>query len=192
MMPAATGVLPQRTRRAIWRMLGGMGGALVASVAAAWTIGTMRALPAQPGPSTAADAHATAMFTRFALNALLVPLLDDSEPAQWTDVALAHFCGPATRVTVDGRPLMPGAEVPARSFMLRWQIDQCWPMDYASFELSGTVDLHVFHEDGSLSAVVDATRLRVAGPRGSGRPAAPFAAWMALDPNEPPGTDGTR
>ena len=42
---------------------------------------------------------------RFALNALLVPLLDDSVPPRWTDVALEHICGPGTRVLIDGKPL---------------------------------------------------------------------------------------
>ena len=89
----------------------------------------------------------TSQFQRRALNALLVPLLDDDEPPQWTEVALRFFCGPDTRVRINGQPLVPGITIPATAFTVRWNFDRCWPLDYASSELSGVVDLGVFHED---------------------------------------------
>jgi len=122
----------------------------------------------------------TDQIVRFAMNALLVPLLDDHEPPQWTDVALQHFCGPGTRVEINGHPLVPGTAIPAGAFVVRWHIDQCWPLDYAAFELSGSVELLVFHEDTGLSAIVSAQRLRIATTKGSGHLGAPFAAMMAL------------
>ena len=130
--------------------------------------------------AAAVDDPITGNFSRFALNALLVPLLDDDEPPRWTDVALSHFCGPAARVEVDGKPLVPGSRIPATAFTVRWHMDQCFPMDYAAVELSGTVELLVFHEDTGLSAIVSADRLRVSSAKGASRLSAPFAASMSL------------
>jgi hypothetical protein len=143
---------------------------------------------ARPDPAASARAAGTAPgedaiadpFKRFALNALLATLIDDAEPLQWTDVGVHFFCGPGTLVTVNGVPLVPGALVPASAFAVRWQIDQCWPLDYSAFELSGQVELHVAHEDTGLRAVVHAQRLRIATSRGSARVDAPFTAWLAL------------
>ena len=131
-------------------------------------------------PGTALDHPITGQFQRRALNALLVPLLDDAEPVRWTDTALRHFCGPGTRVEIDGQPLVPGAAVPATAFTVRWHIDQCWPLDCAAFELSGVVDLVVYREDTGLSAIVSAQRLRIATNKGSASLAAPFSAAMEL------------
>jgi hypothetical protein len=136
------------------------------------------------GPAAQAE-PLTGAFERRALNALLVPLLDDSEPLRWSDVALLHFCGPGTRVEVDGQPMVSGALVPATSFRVRWHIDRCWPLDYAAFELSGAVELVVFHEDNGLGAVVDARQLRIATARGTGQVARPFASAMALGGADP-------
>ena len=134
-------------------------------------------------PSTSLDHPITGQFQRHALNALLVPLLDDAEPPRWTDVALRYSCGPATRVEIDGQPLVPGAAVPAVRFTVRWHIDQCWPLGYAAMELSGNVDLRVHPEAAGLSAVVNARHLRIATAKGSGSVGAPFAAAMELGGN---------
>jgi hypothetical protein len=140
--------------------------------------------PTAPAP-VAAD-PILGQFTRRALNALLVPLLDDDEPPRWTDVGLQHFCGPATRVEINGQPLVAGAAIPATAFHVRWHIDQCWPLDYAAFELSGSVDLLVFHEDTGLGAIVSAQRLRIATAKGAASPSAPFAAAMEFGGNASP------
>src|SRR5688572_7078598 len=87
-----------------------------------------------------ADRAITEPFTRFALNALLVPLLDEQPRPHWTDAGMRFFCGPDTRVDVDGAPLVPGAPVPAGAFTVRWHIDRCWPLNLAAFELSGEVE----------------------------------------------------
>jgi hypothetical protein len=124
------------------------------------------------------DDPITGQFSRFALNALLVPLIDDHEPPIWTDVGMRFFCGPATSVEVNGRPLVPGASMPATAFTVRWHIDQCRPLARASFELSGDVEVLVFHEDDGLSAVVNAQRLKVSTSKGSSHVGTPFAASM--------------
>jgi len=124
-------------------------------------------------------------FVQFALNALLVPLLDDHMPPQWTDVALHHFCGQRTHVEVNGQPLVPGTIIPASTFLLRWYIDQCWPLGYSAFELSGTVDLLVSHKDAGLSVIVSAQGLRIATAKGAASLGAPFTATMALGGAKP-------
>lgn len=137
-----------------------------------------------PGSATAtaaaADDLVTDEFRRWALNALLVPLLDDRQPPHWTDVALRYFCGPGTRVEIDGQPMVPGTALPATAFSIRWHADECWPLGHDALELSGRVDLRVSHEDQGLSAIVDARRLRIATARGSGRLDAAFTAWMSV------------
>jgi len=91
-----------------------------------------------------------------------------------------HFCGPATQVEIDGKPLVPGARIPATAFTVRWNIDHCRPLDFASVELSGIVELQVFHEDTGLSAIVSAERLTVASEKRTSRFDAPFTASMSL------------
>ena len=51
------------------------------------------------------DAPMPVDLYRFALNALLVPLLDDAVPPRWTDAAIYFSCDPGTSVMVDGEPL---------------------------------------------------------------------------------------
>ena len=126
------------------------------------------------------DSVAQALLRRVAANALLVPLLDDDSPPRWTDVAANFFCEPATRIEIDGQPMLPGARIPATAFTLRWHMDRCRPLDAYSLELSGIVELLVFHEDTGLSAVVDADRLTVTSADGISRPGGIFGASMSL------------
>ena len=81
--------------------------------------------------------RARALFKAYALNALLVPLLDDDVPPCWADPAIAKSCT-ALRVTVDGVAPVPHAAVPAVPFVVRWQLDQCAPLG-AGMLMSGEV-----------------------------------------------------
>lgn len=117
-------------------------------------------------------------FSRFALNALLATLLDDDEPPRWSDVGLGQFCGPAAHVEVNGMPLVHGSRLPATAFNIRWTIDQCAPLE--AIELNGTVELLVFHDDDSLSAVVLPQRLIVSSAKGTGHMSAPFSSSLSL------------
>lgn len=155
------------------------GGAAATPVALAPRAGVALAPPHRSAASAEAD---RSEFQRRALNALLVPLLDDSEPPRWTHAGIDFLCGPETRVEIDGAPLVLGALLPATAFTVRWQMDQCWPLGAEAFELSGVAELTGFHDAGGLSAVVDARRLRVAGAQGVTPFEAPFGAVMALGP----------
>ena len=196
-LPAGVQMLACAPEHRFIENLGNRAATAVAAVAATALLGITTALFAAraewAGPRVADPAAAlqavpaaelqhpiTGQFQRHALNALLVPLLDDADPPRWTDVALRYLCGPATRVEIDGQPLVPGATIPAVPFTVRWHIDQCWPLDYAAMELSGRVDLRVHPEGAGLSAIVNAQHLRIATAKGSGSVDAPFAAAMAL------------
>ena len=126
------------------------------------------------------DAPMPVDLYRLAINALLVPLLDDDEPPRWTDAAIDFNCGPKTSVTVDGEPLVARKPIPATAFTVRWNIDGCAPVGAASVELSGRVELLVFHEDEGLSAIVIPDRLRVDSHMGRVWLRGPFAADMSF------------
>jgi len=150
---------------------------------------------AAPAPAVASVVPADALpmdgpmpidLYRFALNALLVPLLDDAEPLRWTDAALDLDCGPGTRVLVDDAPLVPGAPVPAGAFTVRWLIDWCRPLGVASVELSGVVDLQGHRVADGLHARVTSERLVVSSVMGSTRLRGVFAAAMSMAPPATP------
>jgi hypothetical protein len=99
---------------------------------------------------------------RFALNALLVPLLDpERSPARWQDPSLAMHCEPGTQVLVDGRPIEPRAESHDRAFSVQWSMTDCLPFGPDGPVWSGRADLVVFRDDVGLAAIVHLTDLRV-------------------------------
>jgi hypothetical protein len=115
----------------------------------------------------AATAAAAADFRRLALHALFVPLVDVSgDQLRWSDIALAHVCGPHTRVQVDGRPLEAGRELGGRPVRLQWRIDSCLPFGPESVEIAGSVDVTVYADDERLSAIVEPHGLRLLLPTG--------------------------
>ena len=115
----------------------------------------------------ASDAPIPINLYRFALNALLVPLMDDADLPRWTRAAIDLNCGPGTIVTVDGSPLVAGKLIPATAFTVRWDMDHCAPMGTESVALSGRAELVVFHEDEGLSAMLMPDGLRVTSQMGT-------------------------
>ena len=129
------------------------------------------------------DARMPVNLYRFALNALfLMPVLDNTEPPRWTDAMIDVSCDPGTNVMVDGEPMDVGKLIPATAFTVRWNMDRCAPMGLESVELSGSVELAVFHEDAglSVSAIVMPERLRVDSHVGRTWLRGPFAAEISL------------
>ena len=122
--------------------------------------------PVAPAPAdlagAAADGEVAQLFQRFALNALLVPALDDAEqPALWADPERTMPCDVPARAWVDGQPLQPGREQSGRAFTLRWQLQDCWPLGIDGPHLSGSAELDVFRDDDGLSAIVHLQGLKV-------------------------------
>ncbi len=111
--------------------------------------------PADAGPSTA-DA------SRFILNALLVPALDDDAmPLRFVDPRPVAQCGPHTGVRVNGKPLVAGAMVPDQPFELEWLMDRCRPFGRSGPRFDGAVKLTVYREDWGFSAAIKPAGLRV-------------------------------
>lgn len=127
------------------------------------------------------DAPLPVDLYRFALNAFLVPLLDDAAPPRWTDVAMEFACGPGTTVMVDGEPMVAGQPIPVKAFTVRWMMDRCSPMGRESVELTGGVELVVDRKGAGLSAVVKPDNLRIDGHMGRAWLRGPFTAETALD-----------
>lgn len=178
-------------RALLWLAASLLAAASLTALAAAWlysiasfsnpdrrsVIVPSRALP--PVSDGASETLLPAQFGKFALNALVAPLLDDAEPARWTDVALDFMCDPSTRVLVDGRPIVSGSPVPTQPFSIRWDMNHCEPMG-PSTPLSGGVELLVSHEGTGLTALVIPDRLQVHGPKGRSSVVGPFTAKLSL------------
>ena len=71
------------------------------------------------------------MFKVFALNALLIPVLDDDVPSRWTEPFALMSCVGST-LTIDGKPVIPGSRVPSASFLMRWSMNQCTALGEAT------------------------------------------------------------
>lgn len=119
----------------------------------------LEATDASAAPNAAAaraDAEVSVLFQRYALNALLVPALDEAEhPALWADPERTMPCADTpAQAWVDGRPLQAGREQSGRAFTLRWQLQDCWPLGMEGPHLSGSAELDVFRDDDGLTAIV--------------------------------------
>ena len=136
------------------------------------------ALPDQTDEFVAAD------FRTFALNALLIPLLDESAPSRWLDPeivtasSISINCVDA-KASVDGRPLVPDSPVPAAAFTLRWEMNECAILN-AAMRLKGTVELVVFHDGDSYSASVRPQALHLISGTVAELLSQPFAARTPL------------
>lgn len=133
------------------------------------------ARPADLFAAAAGDAFDPAPFM---LNALLVPALDpDSDPLVWTDPRPVAQCGPATKVLVNRKPLVPGTPVGDAPFTLEWQADDCHPFGIAGPRLDGTIRLNVFHE-AEFGAIVESSTMHAT--LANGRTIAIAPRWLAL------------
>ena len=133
---------------------------------------------AHPMASHHPESADASMFKAFALSALLIPVLDDDVPSRWIEPFALMSCIKSA-LTIDGEPVVPGARVPATSFSMRWNMSQCTALGEA-FVMSGTVDLLVFHDGDSYSAVVQPTNLRLDSSSGSAVLTEAFAASTPL------------
>ena len=127
------------------------------------------------------DARMPVDLYKFALNAFLVPLLDDDVPPKWTYLGFDLMCDAGTTVMVDGEPMVSGKTIPVKAFTLRWEMDRCNPFGRDSVELTGTVEMVVVRSAKGLSAKVTPIALRVDSFDGRARMRGPFKAEMAID-----------
>ena len=159
------------------------------SAAAAPSTAATLPRPAQVGDLP--DNFAIADFKAFALNALLIPLLDDAVPPRWLDpftttsTSLAIDCISAS-VTVDGKPIVPNAPLPSTAFTLHWHLNRCALLNSASATLTGDVELLVFHDGDHYSASVRPNALQVVWLDGSASLNERFGASTPISPSMPP------
>jgi hypothetical protein len=125
--------------------------------------------------------HVRRDIERFALNYLLLPLIDDTHPMRWADPSLGLVCGGASQVLVDGRPLEVGAPLPTKGFAVQLLLSRCSPAVEDSLEFHGAVDMLVSHASGQLRALVQPRHLTVLTAHGRTSLTAPFTACLALD-----------
>ena len=116
--------------------------------------------PAARDPVIAAEvAHDV---RRFAVNALLVPVLDEEgTPARWHDPSLAVPCQPGSQVLVNGRPIEPRSEVIGQEFSVLWMMDGCLPLGAGGPEWTGAAEVIALRDDGGLSTIVHLRNLHV-------------------------------
>jgi hypothetical protein len=116
--------------------------------------------PAAPDPVIAAEvAHDV---RRFAVNALVVPVLDeDGTPARWHDPSLAVPCQPGSQVFVNGRPIEPRSEVIGPEFTVSWVMEGCLPLGAGGPEWTGAAEVIALRDDGGLSTIVQLRNLHV-------------------------------
>ena len=134
-------------------------------------------LPLAAGPTALPPNSVGRDFITFALNALLLPLLDDDVPARWADPSLSVDCNDA-RVTIDGGRLDVGSPVPS-TFSVRWHMDGCTPLG-EGLELSGDVELRVESDSYGYRANVHPKGLRVISAYGVQTLTEPFMARLAV------------
>jgi hypothetical protein len=128
-----------------------------------------------------APAHVRSDIERFALNYLLLPLIDDTVPKRWVDPSLGLGCGGASQVLVDGQPVVAGALLPTKDFALQFLLSRCSPAVEESLEFHGAIDMRVSHAPGQLRALVQPRDLIVLTAQGRTGLTSPFTACLALD-----------
>ena len=142
-------------------------------------------IPASPElPPTLPRGVAGDPPSRWALNALVFPVFDDDEPPRWADPQITADCDPATRVSVNGRPIVVGERVPANGFELRWQAVACQPFGPEGPMLGGEATLFVWRVAGrAWHARVETRDMHWSGPWG--RQAWP-TSFESTSPDGPP------
>ena len=107
-------------------------------------------------------------FWRFAVNALILPLIVDTDPPRWSDHMVDWICDGRGQVTVDGKPLRDGMPVTAAGVSyVRWDLQRCAPFAGADLLLDGVVELAVLRDSSGFSA-------RIVSPVSGSTPAGRF------------------
>lgn len=127
------------------------------------------------------DAVMSVDLYKFALNAFLVPLFDESVPPKWTDAAMNFTCDGESTVMIDGEPMVSGKQIPAGAFTVRWNMNRCAPFGRESVEINGSVELVVARSVKGLRAKVTPNELRVDSLNSRAWLRKPFDAEIELD-----------
>jgi hypothetical protein len=126
-----------------------------------------------------ADAKGVRDFHVFALNFLLVPLLDDDVPDRWADPRLSMACDDAD-VRIDGAPPDVGAPVGTAPFTVRWWMQRCTTFD-GPVTMTGSVELQVVPMTDGYTARVLPHALQVSSVDGVDVVQEPFTTRLRVE-----------
>ena len=105
---------------------------------------------------------------RYALNLLLLPLLEEDLPLRWTRPEPQFTCLDPDQVRVDGQPVVAGARLPGGSFVVEGHLSSCRVLEPDDLDVTGAVTLRVFPDDVlGLTAIVELRGLRIRSPAGA-------------------------
>lgn len=119
-----------------------LGSHVRAAAAAAPALPALRGVPLQ-------------VWEHFALNALLAPLLDAETPQSWTTPSIIQPCIGGSEVMLEDGPLPYTERVPSESFVLHWQLHDCWPLGENAMGLSGDLLLRIRPLDDGYAASIE-------------------------------------
>lgn len=123
----------------------------------------------RPGDADPADAAAAAAdLRRFAVNLLLLPLLDDDMPPRWTLAGVHQDCSDEPAVAVDGVPVVWERPVPPGSYVVRRELTSCHVFGDDRLAVAGSVTMTVFPDDDhGLTAIVQPHGVRIRSDSGA-------------------------
>ena len=110
--------------------------------------------------------HAIANFQQFAANALVLPLIDDTQPLRWTRSGIHWICEGRGKVAIDGEPLIEGAPIPTGRFSVRWDLHRCAPFAGGELLVDGEVELDVTHNGADFHGHIASSSLSLETPAG--------------------------
>jgi hypothetical protein len=151
-----------------------------------------QAMPAQAAKTTPAARASAARageaveteWQRWALHALLVPLLDDDLPVNWAEPTTLTPCTEGSSVTVDGAQIRYGTPLAAGPFALRWKLVDCWPLGDDRWGLDGEVEMTIVVGADRILAQVRPQGLTARTRHGRQPLSLPFEArvWLQVPP----------
>ncbi len=123
------------------------------------------AAPSKEAPLAVADGI-TSILGRYAVNLLVLTLLDDADLPRFTMAAMPLMCGDDSGVSIDGHRVVDGVEAPLGSFVLQWRLRGYCPYGAAGPLLDGDIDVMVLRDDDlGLQAIVVPPRAAVVAQR---------------------------
>ena len=156
------------TAAGMWRSLGALRAVAFVALVVLASANAMAAPPddlvnsSELATPPVGAAPSIASWQRLAANALLVPLLEPDGPLAWGVPNEIRLCR-EDEVSVDGGPLPYGQRIAlGRPFVVRFRLNDCWPLGADWIGLSGTLEMSVLHEGPRLSVTVRPLRLSAA------------------------------
>lgn len=131
------------------------------------------AMAPTPTPD-ASYARALSRLEQFAINVLVFPLIDDTEPPRWSRHLTEWICDGRGEVAIDGKPLVEGELIPAGQFTVHWDLQRCAPFSSDGFGnadllIEGVVELAVSNDGTSMQGRIATPPLWIETPAGRHR-----------------------